>query len=104
MLLYVFSLQPPMRESSIDLVALALTLHSKNLTVVQAGIRTLANLASTLQALAFVAMAGNLAERHNSVLAVSLEDDFMKNHTEYNCFYVDFFLVQSTVNMSHFQI
>ncbi|CAG5118019.1 unnamed protein product [Candidula unifasciata] len=48
--------KPPLRESSIDLVAMALTLHVKNMTVVQAGIRTLANLASSLHLLAFASM------------------------------------------------
>ncbi|BFZ10978.1 hypothetical protein BsWGS_14017 [Bradybaena similaris] len=50
--------KPPLRESSIDLVTLALKLHMKNMTVVQAGIRTLANLASSLHLLAFAAMKG----------------------------------------------
>ncbi|CAL1542744.1 unnamed protein product, partial [Lymnaea stagnalis] len=48
--------KPPMRESTIDLVAMAMTLHSKNLIIIQAGIRTLANLASLLHSLAFTSM------------------------------------------------
>ncbi|XP_005106420.2 uncharacterized protein LOC101851290 [Aplysia californica] len=48
--------KPPMRESSIDLVAMAMKLHTNNLTVIQAGIRTLANLAATLHSLAFASM------------------------------------------------
>ena len=47
------STQPPMRESCIDLVSLAMKLHADSLTVVQSGIRTLANMAATLQSLAF---------------------------------------------------
>lgn len=45
-----------MKESTIDLVVMAMTMHSKNLTVVQAGIRTLANLASSLHSLSFASM------------------------------------------------
>ncbi|XP_059151050.1 uncharacterized protein LOC131937544 isoform X2 [Physella acuta] len=48
--------KPPMKESTIDLVVMAMTMHSKNLTVVQAGIRTLANLASSLHSLSFASM------------------------------------------------
>ncbi|RUS72436.1 hypothetical protein EGW08_019798 [Elysia chlorotica] len=46
----------PMRESSIDLVMMALTLHYKKLPIAQAGLRTLANLACSLHFLSFSAM------------------------------------------------
>ena len=47
-----------MRESSIDLVSMALKLHSTTLTIIQSGVRTLANLAATLHSLAFASMIG----------------------------------------------
>ncbi|GFO01897.1 hypothetical protein PoB_002840200 [Plakobranchus ocellatus] len=48
--------KPPLKESSIDLVMMALTLHYKKLPIAQAGIRTLANLACSLHSLSFAAM------------------------------------------------
>ncbi|KAK3738795.1 hypothetical protein RRG08_035675 [Elysia crispata] len=48
--------KPPLRESSIDLVMMALTIHYKKLPIAQAGLRTLANLACSLHFLSFSAM------------------------------------------------
>ncbi|KAI8771692.1 CAunnamed protein product [Biomphalaria glabrata] len=51
--------KPPMRESAIDLASMAMSLHSRNLRIIQAGIRTLANLGSTLHTLANIGMKGS---------------------------------------------